>query len=780
MAFVNLSMLLGGLFMAIPIVIHLTMRRQPKRQPFPAIQFLKERRDSNQKKLQLRHWLLLALRCALILIFAGVLARPSVDAMKLGPWVLAGVLFAALLFAAIVLAVTVIQRRGKLLIGGSGIACSVLAMLLVAVAAQALHGGASPGLGNERAPVAAALVVDTSVRMDYLYENRTRLDEGREMALWLLGQLPRGSEISVLDSRFTDPHFSVDIPAAKKAIERLQISAAAEPITATVGRAVELLEASEKVRHEVYVITDLTRAAWPTATAERLRNQIVEVPDLSLYVIDVGVLEPQNASLGDLELSAESLALGNELRISTEIQSVGAPDVQAVDLFLEVPDEERPVVVNGETLLPKAVRRDQIVAESNERVPRRVEFRLAGLPVGVHQGTVRLRGSDALPVDNTRYFAVEVRSAWPVLVSAPSNVEPQLFIEAITPSFFRQARFEFTLVDPTELPAQDLSAFAGVCLLDPKPLPPATWERLARYVSEGGGLSLFLGHNAYPADEFNSPVAKELVGGTLVQRWRAADRHLFLAPTRFNHPILAPFREQSTSVPWNDAPIFRHWVVDDLGERTAVLVPYNNKQAAVLETNYGAGRVLTFTTPVSDPLSPDGRDAWNELPTGDNAWPYLVLVNELVGYLVDDDALHMNYQVGEVVTLPNRSGPNRYRLFSPGDEPFDVLAHEEAVTVRYTERPGAYRLKGRDGPIVRGFAVNVPARATRLDRLATERLVDFLGEDRYYYARQRDEILLDVGQSRIGREFYPYLLTVLIVVVGLEHLLANRFYRETA
>ena len=225
MAFVNLSMLLGGLFMAIPIVIHLTMRRQPKRQPFPAIQFLKERRDSNQKKLQLRHWLLLALRCALILIFAGVLARPSVDAMKLGPWVLAGVLFAALLFAAIVLAVTVIQRRGKLLIGGSGIACSVLAMLLVAVAAQALHGGASPGLGNERAPVAAALVVDTSVRMDYLYENRTRLDEGREMALWLLGQLPRGSEISVLDSRFTDPHFSVDIPAAKKAIERLQISA---------------------------------------------------------------------------------------------------------------------------------------------------------------------------------------------------------------------------------------------------------------------------------------------------------------------------------------------------------------------------------------------------------------------------------------------------------------------------------------------------------------------------------------------------------------------------
>ena len=51
MAFVNVSLLLGGLFAAISIVVHLMMRREPKRQVFPAIQFLMERKEANRQRL---------------------------------------------------------------------------------------------------------------------------------------------------------------------------------------------------------------------------------------------------------------------------------------------------------------------------------------------------------------------------------------------------------------------------------------------------------------------------------------------------------------------------------------------------------------------------------------------------------------------------------------------------------------------------------------------------------------------------------------------------------
>ena len=62
MAFLNVSLLLGGALFAIPVVLHLIMRQKPKHLVFPALRFVKERRQSNTRRLQLRHWLLLALR----------------------------------------------------------------------------------------------------------------------------------------------------------------------------------------------------------------------------------------------------------------------------------------------------------------------------------------------------------------------------------------------------------------------------------------------------------------------------------------------------------------------------------------------------------------------------------------------------------------------------------------------------------------------------------------------------------------------------------------------
>ena len=57
-------------------------------------------------------------------------------------------------------------------------------------------------------------------------------------------------------------------------------------------------------------------------------------------------------------------------------------------------------------------------------------------------------------------------------------------------------------------------------------------------------------------------------------------------------------------------------------------------------------------------------------------------------------------------------------------------------------------------------------------------LDQILGAERYKLARNRDEIERDVGESRVGREFYPYLVVVFVLVLGLEHVLSNRFYRR--
>src|SRR6516162_10332536 len=77
--------LLGGLALAaIPLILHLIVRRQPKRLPFPAFRFLVQQHRSNQRKLRLRHLLLLALRVFLIAAMCLLLARPRLFHRVLG------------------------------------------------------------------------------------------------------------------------------------------------------------------------------------------------------------------------------------------------------------------------------------------------------------------------------------------------------------------------------------------------------------------------------------------------------------------------------------------------------------------------------------------------------------------------------------------------------------------------------------------------------------------------------------------------------------------------
>ena len=69
--------LAGAALVALPIVLHLIMRRESKRLKFPALRFVQQRRMMNQHRLRLRQLLLLALRCAIIALLAFALARPT-------------------------------------------------------------------------------------------------------------------------------------------------------------------------------------------------------------------------------------------------------------------------------------------------------------------------------------------------------------------------------------------------------------------------------------------------------------------------------------------------------------------------------------------------------------------------------------------------------------------------------------------------------------------------------------------------------------------------------
>src|SRR5215831_11071724 len=67
----------GAALVGLPILLHLIMKQEPKRLSFPAFRFLTQKLKTNQRKLRLRHFILLALRMLLIGLFC--LALYNVD-----------------------------------------------------------------------------------------------------------------------------------------------------------------------------------------------------------------------------------------------------------------------------------------------------------------------------------------------------------------------------------------------------------------------------------------------------------------------------------------------------------------------------------------------------------------------------------------------------------------------------------------------------------------------------------------------------------------------------
>ncbi len=711
MTFVNPLLLAGAALIVIPVVLHLVMRRRPVRMEFPALRLVRQRHDATTRRLRWQHLLLMAARAAIIALLAFALARPSIQFA--GSW------------------------------------------------------------GSQEAPVAAIMVFDTAARMEYRTENQTRLEKAREMALWLLTQLPKESQIGVLDTQPGPGAFQVDRSAAQTRIERLAIVPPSQPVAESVAEAYRLTAESDLTRKEIYVFTDLAQDAWPREAIESFLPSAEGQPEVQLFLIDVGAKRVENFGLGALELGAQVLSESAQATVRTELVRQGPAGRRTVELLL----------ADGKGGWDK---RGQQEIEVDRDGSAELAFRFGGLPDGIVDGMVRLAARDALEADNLRYFTLRTRPPWPILLVAPKTAHTyaDYLKEMLAPTAWRrtgQSPFECTTITPGELARREVDAlktYAAICLIDPTPLSKKVWQTLRGYVDDGGGLGIFLGRNARPIDSFNEKEAQKLLPGPLVRQARAGDVPLHPAPVVLEHPVLAPFRAISET-PWSALELFRYWELGSTAAGVRSIVPLSDGRPLLLERTVGDGRVLTMTSPVSD--RPDRRP-WNLMPVTD-PWPFLILMNQSARYLVGAAEGRFNYDAGQtaVLRVDRDERPRSYVLTTPEGSrvPISADPREADLLISSTDQPGTYRVEGggKANRVELGFSVNLAPRQTDLQKLNAEQLAERLEPLDFRTARTREEIERDVHLGRVGRELFPFAVLLVALLLSAEQFLANRFYR---
>ena len=800
MSLINPAILYGLGLAVIPVILHFLLRTKPKKLLFPALRLLQTRRTMNVRRLRLRHIWLLLLRIAIIGLLVLAIARPSLPAADYTPNRNELLTLAAIVGAAVFaywgmlaywrrtrLPNHVVTYRRSMLRGGTILTAIILALLLFAWPYQrrisAEISGPLPDIARHL-PIAGVLLFDTSTSMEYRYENRTRLEVAQQVAGSYLETLASGSRIAVADTAGDAPVlFQADLIGAQSRIRAQKPSPVSYPLNERILAAIRLQEddlkrtialqdsvpenaRTDRYLREIYVFTDRARSAWQIGQSKQLREEFARLPWLSVYIIDVGVEKPMNASIPALELSSETVSIGGQVRVKVTVATRGMEQAErVVELSLE--NEQGQPVKQGEKSLA-------VAGEAGAQA----EFVLPGLTGTVRRGEARLVSSDPLTADDVRYFTIAVRQPRRVLVVSDRRDEAAAWMEAIAPSELQRsgrAPYEIEWMSATNLADADLAKFAAISLINVRTPSEDVWRKLARYVEEGGGLAVLLGMSnndePLPSVYYDVAPAQEILPARLLASldFRPA---AYLDVRNLSHPLLRKFDDYNAGE-LRGAQIARYWQVEP-NAGTSVIARFTDRKEspALLERAHGRGRTVMFTTAAS-------LGSWNDLPLG---WSFVVLANEMMHYLTRASAQQYNYTAGDdaVVELNPDLKLQRYLLAKPGLEQVPGTVPQNATTL-IIERPdqvGHYEvIAAADQPAFNaGFSVNLPASESDLTPLETSDFDEFFGENRYRVAKDLENLERVISDRRLGQEMFSYVLLFVIAVFVAEHFVSNHFY----
>jgi hypothetical protein len=429
-------------------------------------------------------------------------------------------------------------------------------------------------------------------------------------------------------------------------------------------------------------------------------------------------------------------------------------------------------------------------AGERQSVPFEINTSQLELKPGPHQVEVRHATVDPMPFNNVRFATFTILEGRQVLVITDDTTRQNYWELAVNSKEGFRCK-SISTKDAARLDADALSSYAVVtlfCVAHPEPL----WKLLGEYVQSGGGLIVVPGGNEISKDDYNSTEAAKLLPGRLVgYEMLKGEKGLFwdFQETVYQHPILKPWGEWrlDKNIELIQAPRWTNqfWEIDYDKAKARAIINYAEKKSrpALLERQFDAkegraGKVLLFTTPMDGGRRPPA----NNFLESPSFYPVIAFYSN--NFLAGDPAsLNLNFITGQsppMVQLPRGPRAGVYVVHGPGV--MDNVSPETQGELRFRElaKPGNYLVKPHnEEEVVGAFSLNLPAEECSAVRVPAEEIAALFGSDAVVPVDRRAK-LRDALKGHLSEpeELLPLLMIVLLLVLAVENLLANKFYRR--
>ncbi|MBQ6135845.1 MAG: BatA domain-containing protein [Kiritimatiellae bacterium] len=506
MQFINMLMLAGLAAVAIPVVIQILTRKNPRRIDWGAWMFLDRTMKKRRRKVLLEDILLLACRCLALGLLALAFARPFVRPDSPVPWsVTMPVLLAAMTAFGVSFALWRYPKQRRLLFYG-GIALFALAISTIVF--ERWLNLKRFGLGANKDVV---IVVDGSTSMALVNDGRSNFDRAVEEAKRYVELAPRNTSFAVIIGGPV-PQVLTPVPIADRrvvmnALERVRPTNGTMQIAGSLTAAAVTLAAGHNAVKQIVIVGDGQTVGWQLddrerwKTLERVFSSLKTRPIITWRTLPLPT-SMRNLAVSGVRPSREVVGTDREVRLDVSVVNAGTEAVTPKGVSLEV---------EGETLRASGVR--QLEPGEEQTFSFRHRFRAPGGAIL----TAKVEAEDDLPDDDVYRYAMPVAGSLGILVvdgdpgAAFMNRASTYVRLALRPQLPGQADEEgrpylvnAVVEDVTAAGARaSFAGFAAVVLAGVRHLPPKKLDALARFAESGGGI-LFMPSSATDAESFGA------------------------------------------------------------------------------------------------------------------------------------------------------------------------------------------------------------------------------------------------------------------------------------